>query len=242
MALKAIFKWVWAPFLITSVAITGILLEWPVEVLTPVLGGLFISGLIGAIVGAREKEYQKLIERLRHQASYFSRRFLGDSSFSIFTIINSLFKTENTKLWEWARACDMAQRVFNSWGNAFNERLEVDSKSGRFGLYLRPYLNELWMMNNLYYEFIEQFHEIAEKVEIPPETLEQYNRFSLEYNAFAENFRSFASDSLKAGKTEIEAPSIKSTMETRGVVAPQQAQKREEPKSQPTRDNKGYYI
>ena len=209
MVLRTIVGWGWAPILITAVAITGYILEWPIEAIAPALGAILIIGLVAAIIGAREKETERSSVRLRQLAAYFNRRFMGDSSLSIFAIINSLFKTENPKLWDWARACDMAQRVFNTWGSSFITRLETDTVTGRFGIYLRTYLNELWLMTSLYHEFAEQFYEIAEKIEVPPETLDQYHRFVAEYNAFVGNLRSCISVLLKAGKTEIEPPSIK---------------------------------
>lgn len=244
MIIKAVLNWIWSPLLVAGVAIAGYFMEWPIEIIVPVMLVIIITGLIGVVVGAREKETERLSERLRHLMSYFNRRFMGDSSLSIFAIIESLFKTENTKLWEWARSCDMAQRVFNTWSQSTGERLEVDTKTARFGVYIRTYLNELWIINSLYYEFVEQFQEIAESVDIPPETTEQYNKFVNEYNAFTENLRTFISDCLEMGKTEIEAPSVKDAAPVT-QMARFEAKKKEEPEQgQPPikRDNKGYYA
>jgi len=218
MIFKTLLNWIWAPLAIGTVAIVGLILEWPIEAVAPAIGGIFVVGLVLAVISAREKESEKLSERLRHLAGYFHRRFMGQSSLSIFAIITSLFKTDNTKLWEWARSCDMAQRVFNTWRESSIKRMEVDTKTGRFGIYLRAYLNELWQINNLYKEFIDQFYEIASKVEIPLETIDQYHKFVSEYNAFSRNFCAFVSDSLKAGKTEIEPPSIKEAQEVLPMV------------------------
>jgi len=247
MQLGLILNWIWTPVLITIAAILGIAFEWPVELTIPILGFLLLIGIISAVVNARERETVKLTERLRHLSSYFNRRFMGTSSISIFMIINSLFKTENTKLWDWAHSCDTAQRVFNTWSEAFIERLVVDSKTGRFGIYLRTYISELWMMNNLYYEFIEQFHEIAEKVEMPRETIEQYNRFVLEYNGFADNFRTFISDSLRSGKTDVETPSVKPATESIGGSVATTAEQSNPPLKPPPSplnppNNRGYYA
>ena len=57
------------------------------------------------------------------------------------------------------------------------------------------------------------FYEIAEKVAIPRETIDQYNRFVVEYNAFTQEFRDSISELKKIAKTEIEPPSIKSAKE-----------------------------
>ena len=206
---RAIVNWAWAPLLMAAAAITGIVLEWPLEVVAPVIGVIFVIGLVVAALAGREKDAERSSVKLRQLAAYFDHRFLGESSLSIFAIIDSLFKTENPRLWEWARSCDQAQRVLNTWSSSFKQRLETDTRTGRFRVYLRTYLNELWLINNLYHEFVEQFQEIAEKVEMPPETLDQYARFVGEYNAFAENFRNCISELQKAGKTEIEAPSVK---------------------------------
>jgi len=215
--LKTVVYRSWSPILITVLAVVGYLYEWPIEALATILGIILIVGLAIVAVGAREKELERSSQKLKELAGYFYRRFMGDSSLSIFAIIDSLFKTDNHKLWDWARACDMSHRVFNTWCSGFTIRLEVDTKTGRFGIYLRSYLNELWLMTNLYHEFIEQFYEIAEKVELPPETLDQYTRFVMEYNTFIGQFRDLIGELKKVARTEIEPPSVKLAYELSGV-------------------------
>jgi len=134
---------------------------------------------------------------------------MGSSSLSIFAIIDSLFNIDNPKLWDWARACDISQRIFNTWCSSFISRVESDIRTRRFDIYLRTYLNELWLVNSHYFEFVEQFYEVAAKVEIPRETIDQYNRFVMEYNAFAQDFRDNISELKKVARTEIEPPSVK---------------------------------
>lgn len=211
--LKAIISQGWALILLTVVAVVGYIYEWPIGVLATILGVIMVIGLAIAVVGAREKELEHLSQRLRELAGYFYRRFMGNSSLSIFTIIDSLFKTENPKLWDWARACDMSQRVFNTWCSSFISRLESDTRSGRFSVYLRNHLYELWLVTNHYHEFIEQFYDIAQKVELPQETTDQYHKFAVEYNTFAEQFRGLISEFKKVARTEIEPPSIKPASE-----------------------------
>lgn len=207
----------WALILITAVAVIGYLYEWPIEALATALGIILVTGLVTALVGAREKELERSSHRLRQLAGYFSRRFMGDSSLSIFAIIDSLFKMDDPKLWDWARACDMSQRIFNTWCSSFTSRLEADTRTDRFVVYLRSYLTELWLMTSLYHEFIEQFYEIAEKVSMPQETLEQYHKFVVEYNTFVEQFRDSISEMKKVARTEIEPPSVKLAYEVSGV-------------------------
>ncbi len=207
--LKAIIYQGWALILITVVAIVGSISEWPIAALATILGVTLTIGLVTTIIGAREKELERLSLKLRELSVYFSRRFMGNSSLSIFAIIDSLFKTDNTKLWDWARACDMAQRVFNTWCSSFISRLERDIRSDRFSFYLRNHLYELWLLTNHYHEFIEQFYEIAAKVELPQETTDQYRKFTMEYNTFAEQFRNLISEFKKISRTEIEPPSVK---------------------------------
>ncbi|MFC1908005.1 hypothetical protein ACFLWD_01835 [Chloroflexota bacterium] len=207
--LKTIIKWGWCPILITALAVVGNINEWPIGVIAPVLGITLIAGLVVAAGGAREKELEHSSQKLRQLAGYFNRRFMGDSSLSIFAIIDSLFNIDNPKLWDWARVCDVSQRIFNSWCNSFMSRVESDIRTRRFDVYLRIYLNELWAVNNHYYELIEQFYEIAEKVEIPQETISQYNRFVTEYNVFVQDFRDNIGELRRVAKTEIEPPSVK---------------------------------
>ncbi|MBA7669079.1 hypothetical protein ES703_77207 [subsurface metagenome] len=207
--LRTIISQGWSPILITAVAIAGYVYEWPIGAVIPALAIILVIGLVVAATGAKEKELELSSLRLKELAGHFNRRFAGNSSLSIFAIIDSLFNIDNPKLWDWARACDMSQRVFNTWCSSFIGRVESDIRTRRLTVYLRTYLNELWLVNSHYYEFVEQFYEIAEKVEIPPETVDQYNRFVMEYNAFAQDFRDSISELRKIAKTEIEPPSVK---------------------------------
>ncbi len=215
-ALKTLLYRGWSPIMITAVAVAGYLTETPIEIVAPILGFILALGLVTAVIDAREKELERSSHRLRQLAGYFSRRFMGDSSLSIFAIIDSLFKADDPKLWDWARACDMSQRIFNSWCSSFISRVEADTRVGRFGIYLRSNLNELWLMTSLYHEFIEQFYEIAVKVGVPPEAGDQYRKFAVEYNTFAEQFQDLISQLKKVARTEIEPPSVKLASELSG--------------------------
>ncbi len=206
--LKTITKWGWCPILITALAVVGYICEWPIGAVAPTLIIILVIGLVVAVIGAKEKELERASLQLKQLAGYFNRRFTGNSSLSIFTIIDSLFNIDNPKLWDWARACDMSKRIFNTWCDSFMERVESDIRTRRFDVYLRTYLNELWLANNHYYDFVEQFYEIAEKVEIPRETVDQYSKFMMEYNAFVQDFRDTISELKKVAKTEIEPPSV----------------------------------
>jgi len=214
--LRTIVSWGWCPILITALAVVGCIFEWEIWALAPVLIIILVIGLVTAAVRAREKGLELSSQRLRQLAGYFNRRFTGNSSLSIFAIIDSLFNIDNPELWDWARACDMVQRIFNTWCNSFIDRVESDIRTRRFDIYLRTYLTELWLVNSHYYEFIEQFYEVAQKVEFPKETIDQYNRFAVEYNAFAQDFRDNISGLKKVAKTEIEPPSVKFAKELPG--------------------------
>jgi hypothetical protein len=206
-------SWLWWPIVITVIALVGVVNQWPISALAPILIAILVSGLVVAVTSSKRQRLELSLSRLRQMAGYFTRRFMGDSSLSIFAIIDTLFTVENPKLWDWARACDMAKRVFNTWCDSFINRIESDVRSGRPQAYLYIYLNELWLVNNHYYEFIEQFCEIAGKVELPQETRDQYGRMVMEYNAFAQEFRDTISDLRKITRTEIEPPSIRFAQE-----------------------------
>jgi len=207
--LSTIVKWGWSPVLIAALALVGYAYEWPIWVLAIVLILIIIAGLVVAVTGAEEKGLEHASLRLRQLAGHFNRRFMGDSSLSIFVVIRGLYNVDNVKVWAWARECEVSLRLFNTWCNSFGNRLESDIRSGRFNIYLRTYLNELWLMNSHYYEFIEQFCEVAENVEVPRETMDLYNRFVVEYNAFVQDFRDNISELRKVAKTEVEPPSVK---------------------------------
>ena len=239
--LRAIVSWGWSPILITVLAIVGFIYEWERWLLIPALGIVLIAGLVVMVIRAGEKQMELAALRLRQLAGYFNRRFTGNSSLSIFAIINSLFNIDNPKLWDWARACDMSARIFNTWGNSFLDRLEGDTRTSRFSMYLRTYLNELWLLNNHYYEFIEQFYEIAESVEVPREARDQYNRFVVEYNSFVQNLQDSIVQLKKVAKTEIEAPSVKMARELTGIKPPASEPDREE-KPPPATQSGGYYL
>ena len=206
-------SWLWWPIVITVMALVGVANQWPISALAPILIAILVSGLVVAVTGTRKQRLELSLSRLRQMAGYFNRRFMGDSSLSIFAIIDSLFTIESPKVWDWARACDMSKRVFNTWCDSFINRIESDVRSGRPQAYLYTYLNELWLVNNHYYEFIEQFCDIAGKVEIPQETKDQYNRMVMEYNAFAQESRETISELRKITRTEIEPPSIRFAQE-----------------------------
>ena len=238
--LRTIVNWGWSPILITVLAVVGSIYKWPIGVVAPASGIILVIGLVVAVVRARESQLELSSLRLRQLAGYFNRRFMGSSSLSIFAIIDSLFNIDNPQLWDWARACDMSKRIFSTWCNSFIGRLESDTRTGRFSIYLRTFLDELWLANNHYYEFIEQFYEIAQKVEIPSVTIDQYNRFVVEYNTFVQNFRENITELKEVARTEIEAPSVKLAEELSGVKPPQATQEGEAKPSPPT-DHKGYY-
>jgi hypothetical protein len=195
------------------VALVGSVYKWPIEALAPVLVAVLVSGLVTAVTGTRRQRLELSLSRLRQMAGYFNRRFMGESSLSIFAIIDTLFTIDNPKLWDWARACDMAKRLFNTWCDSFINRIESDVRSGRPQAYLYTYLNEMWLVNSHYHEFIEQFYEVAGTVEVPKETKDQYNRLVMEYNAFAQDFRDTISELKKVTRTEIEPPSVRFAQE-----------------------------
>jgi len=207
--LKTLAKWGWYPALITALAVLGLIYQWPIEAIVPALIVILAIGLVVAVIGAREKQLELSALRLRQLADYFERRFMGNSSLSIFAIINSLFNIDNPKVWDWARACDMSQRIFNTWCSSFVGRMESDIKTRKFAAYLCTYLNELWSINDHYYEFVQQFYEIAENIETPRETADQYNKFVVEYNAFAQDFQDTIGELRKVAKTGIDPPSVK---------------------------------
>jgi len=234
-----VMEWGWSPILITALAVVAVIYEWSIALIAPILGVIVVIGLVVAVVRAREGQFERSALRLRQLAGYFNRRFMGNSSLSIFAVIDSLFALENPQVWDWARACDMSRRIFDTWCNSFIDRIESDTRTGRFSLYLRTFLNELWMMNSHYYEFIEQFCEIAGQLEVPRETVDQYNRFVIEYNSFAQSFQDTVSELKKVAKTEIEPPSVNVARELSVVQRPQPSQKVEEkPKTTP---RGGYY-
>jgi len=239
--LKTIVNWGWCPILITVLALVGCIYEWPIGIVAPILIIILAIGLIVAVTGAREKELERVSLQLRQLAGYFNRRFAGNSSLSIFTIIDSLFNIDNPKLWDWARACDMSRRIFNTWCDSFMERVESDIRTRRFDVYLRTYLNELWQANNHYYDFVDQFYEIAEKVEIPQETVAQYNKFVMEYNAFVQDLRDSISELKKIARTEIEPPSVKFAKELMVAKSLKTTQEGEE-KPPDTTQKKGYIL
>jgi len=211
--LKIIINRGWYPALITVLAVLGILYRWPVEWVAPALIFILALGLVVTVIRARERQLERAVFRLRQLAEYFHRRFMGDSTLSIFVIIDSLFNIDNPKLWDWARACDMSQRIFNSWCSSFIDRMESDIGVTKLADYLSVYLNELWQITSHYHDFVEQFYEIAAKVEVPQETLDQYGKFVMEYNAFAQNFREHVTELKSIARTGIEPPSIKLAQE-----------------------------
>jgi hypothetical protein len=207
--LRSILVWGWCPIAITAVALIGHVYEWPLWILAVFMVAILIIGLIVAVNVARERAVERAAMRLKQLAGYFNRRFTGDSALSIFVVIRSLLTSDNARVWAWARECEVAQRILNTWCDSFTDRVESDIRTRRYFIYLRTYQSELWLINSHYYEFIEQFCEVAESIEIPRETIDQYNRLVEEYNAFIQNFRENLAELRRVARTEIEPPSVK---------------------------------
>ena len=205
---KTILRYGWTPLLMGVVAVTASYSEWNIGALVAVLTLLFVVGMVTVALGVREKELENLSLRLRQLAGYFARRFMGDSSLSIFAITEMMFKMDDPDIWQWARSFDVSRRVFNSWCTGFINRIEGDLHSHRYQTYLPLYLNELWQINGHYHEVIMQFTEIAERVSVPQDIMEQYERFAVEYNAFVNSFRATIADLVKVTHTAVEPPSV----------------------------------
>jgi len=205
----------WFPALLTAVAVLGLIFYDSISytITVPVLIVLLCLGGVMAIINARQERVERHSARLSQLASHFSRRFMGNSTISIFAIIDTLFQMENQQVWEWARGAEMTRRVFDSWTEHFAERVEADLRNRRFSSFLQTHINELWAINNHYYEFVEQFSEIVERFEIPRETVEQYRKFSEEYNLFVGNFRDAINELKTIARTQLEAPSVKAARE-----------------------------
>ncbi|MFC1899307.1 hypothetical protein ACFLXP_03140 [Chloroflexota bacterium] len=211
--LRELVKWGWCPFFITALAITGTIFYWNIWIISSVLVAILTAGVILTVRDHRERDLRLYFLRLWHLSGYFTRRFTGNSSLSIFAVISSLFNIDNPQLWDWARSCDISQRIFNSWCDNYISRLESDINIRQFEIALPIYINELWSINNHYYDLIAQFYEIAEKMEVPQETINLYNRFAVEYNAFVQDFRENISRLKVIAETSIEPPSVKFAQE-----------------------------
>ncbi len=210
---KTVLKRGWYPALITALAVAGYSYGWPITVVAPALILILFIGLVVTAIRAREKQLEFSAIKLRQLAEYFNHRFMGDSSLSIFVIIDGLYNVDNPKFWEWARACDASQRIFNSWCSSFISRVDSDVGARRFSNYLYTYLTELWLITTRYYDFVEQFYEVAGKVQVPADTIDQYNKFVMEYNAFVRDFRDNITELRNVARTSIEAPSVKLALE-----------------------------
>jgi ABC-type multidrug transport system fused ATPase/permease subunit len=205
----------WFPALITAVGVLGLIFYDKISytITVPVLIVMLCIGIVVAVINARQAQVERQSLRLSQLAAHFSRRFMGNSTVSIFAIIDTLFGLENQPVWEWARGAEMTRRVFDSWAEHFAGRVEADLRNRRFTSFLQTHINELWALNNHYYEFIEQFSEIAQRFEVPRETVERYRKFTEEYNLFVESFRDAINELKTIARTQLEAPSVKTARE-----------------------------
>ncbi len=208
---KSIVSRGWYPALITAIAVLSLIYydDLSINIMIPVLVVVLCIGLIVSVINARQSQLEKQSVRLTQLATYFNRRFLGNSSQTIFTVIDNLFSIENPQVWEWARGCEMTHHIFDSWSDHFSTRVETDLRNRRYDNFLHTHINELWALNNHYYDFTEQFCEIVDRFEVPKDVIEQYNRFITEYNAFVESFRNAIMELKTIARTQIEAPSVK---------------------------------
>ncbi len=225
--LSTMLGWGWCPILITVLAIFGLYYDWELWLLAAVLVPILIIGLVVAVTTAKERAIERASMRLKQLSGYFNRRFTGDSSLSIFVIIRSLLTSDNARVWGWARETEVAQRIFNTWCDSFTDRVESDIRARRFLVYLRTYQSELWLINSHYFEFIEQFCEVAQTMPLPAELIDQYNRLAEEYNAFIQNFRDNIAELRRVARTEIEPPSVKfaKVLPAKGAVPEEETKK-----------------
>ena len=205
----------WYPALITVIAVLSLIFYETIDytITVPVLIVLLCIWFVLAFINARKNQLEMQSMRLSQLATHFNRRFMGNSALSIFEVINSLFGMENTQVWEWARGAEMTRRIFDSWAENFATRVESDLRNRRYTVFLNTHINELWAMNNHYYEFIEQFAEIAQKFDVPRDSIDQYNKFTAEYNVFVQNFREAINELRAIARTQLEAPSVKTARE-----------------------------
>jgi hypothetical protein len=211
-------NWTWVPLLLTAISVAGLVLGWPLEYTVPALVIIFAVGLTTIIIGYRKNQLELASLKLSQLAVYFARRFTGNSPISIFAIIEGVFNIDNPRLWDWARACYSSQRILSDWCNSFVTRIEGDVRSRKSASHLGNHLNELWLINGHYFEFIEQLYEVGQSFEFTRELTDQYGRFVMEYNAFVQDFRENISELRKVVKTAIDPPSVKMARELRITV------------------------
>ncbi|MFC1982612.1 hypothetical protein ACFLV5_02355 [Chloroflexota bacterium] len=232
---------IWIPIVMAGVAILGYLYFWPLEMLAPILSVLVVIGIFMAVSYDRQRNLEHSLAMLKEVGAYFVRRFSGNSPLSIFVVIEGLINAENPAVREWVHCCSMSRLILNSWCDSFILRMESESRAGTLSIYMRTYLRELWSLVIHYQDFIEQFHEVAEKSEFSQDTIAQYNRFTIEYNSFSQRFRDFIGDLRGVNKTEIEPPSIKLAKEL-PVKRHPQPEPKEERKLPKHDEHKGYII
>jgi len=207
--LKIVINWAWCPALVTALAVVGLIFNWPIEYVAPALIIIFAIGLVIVVIRFRKNQLELATLKLSQLSGYFNRRFMGNSSISIFVVIDSLYNVDDPRLWGWVRACSISRRIFNDWCNSFIERVESDIRSRKSASHLSTYLNELWLINGHYFEFIDQFCEVSASFVLPHDIADQYNKFVMEYNVFVQDFRENLSELKKVVKTAIEPPSVK---------------------------------
>jgi hypothetical protein len=223
--------------------VAGLVYGWETWIVVAALVIVLAAGLVTAVVSVKDRELWLATQRFRQLAAYFTRRFTGESSLSVFAIIEHLFAVENPEVWNWARACDMSKRVFNTWADGFTTRMESDIRARNFSLYLHTYINELWQLTSHYHEFVEQLYEVMEKIKAPREMADQYSRFVVEYNAFVQDFRDHIVRLRKITRTQIEPPSVKLARELTVVEAPPVSPKpKTETRPLQTDPKKGYIL
>ena len=82
----------WFPALLTAVAVLGLIFYDSISytITVPVLIVLLCLGGVMAVINARQERVERHSARLSQLASHFSRRFMGNSTISIFVITVSL--------------------------------------------------------------------------------------------------------------------------------------------------------
>lgn len=220
---------------------TGLSLPWPNELVAAALGAVLIIVAVSLLWIFGRKRQQRSAIKLRDLATYFTRRFAGTSSLTVFSVIESLSDIDQPGVRDWVHHCSVNKRIFNAWCEGLTGRIESDGHAAGLVRSSHVYLRELWSMATQYQEFVEHLYEVAMTGRLPSDAVDRYNKFVAEYNPFVQRLQDYIGEQRSAHKTGIEPASVKLAREIARKQTPAPAPKEEARLSLPP-DNKGYIL
>ena len=205
----------WSLILVTVISIAALQMNWHIWAVAPTLVVILAAGLIVDFRRSKQQQLVTMADRLRDLIKHFCLTFIERGDTSVFNLIRNIPSSGSPELQGWQRGCDLSKRVLNQWLSRFVKRVDADVRIRKEENWLSDSVVEFCDINDLYYDFVEEFYRKASKEAVTKSDEESYNKLVTEYNAFVQNLRNYIAEFKKVAKIGIEPQSAKFAKELR---------------------------